>query len=60
MSSESEAVVLGMWDDYDREGLPGILRWARGRRRLAPALVEPERVPLDRRVHGMHRAEDVA
>ncbi len=28
MSSESEAVVLGMWDDYDREGLPGILRWA--------------------------------
>ena len=28
MSDESEAVVLGMWDDYDREGLPGILRWA--------------------------------
>jgi hypothetical protein len=26
--NESEAVVLGMWDDYDREGLPGILRWA--------------------------------
>jgi hypothetical protein len=28
VSSENEAVVLGMWDDYDREGLPGILRWA--------------------------------
>ena len=28
MSSENEAVVLGMWADYDREGLPGILRWA--------------------------------
>jgi hypothetical protein len=28
MSSENEAIVLGMWDDYDREGLPGILRWA--------------------------------
>jgi hypothetical protein len=26
--TESEAVVLGMWEDYDREGLPGILRWA--------------------------------
>ena len=26
--NENEAVVLGMWDDYDREGLPGILRWA--------------------------------
>ena len=28
MSNENEAVVLGMWADYDREGLPGILRWA--------------------------------
>ena len=28
MSRENEAVVLGMWNDYDREGLPGILRWA--------------------------------
>jgi hypothetical protein len=26
--NEAEAVVLGMWDDYDREGLTGILRWA--------------------------------
>jgi ketosteroid isomerase-like protein len=26
--TESEAVVLGMWEDYDREGLTGILRWA--------------------------------
>jgi hypothetical protein len=25
---ENEAVVLGMWADYDREGLPGILKWA--------------------------------
>ena len=25
MSDESEAIVLGMWADYDREGLPGIL-----------------------------------
>jgi hypothetical protein len=28
VSDENEAVVLGMWADYDREGLPGILRWA--------------------------------
>jgi hypothetical protein len=28
MSSEAEAVVLGMWADYDREGLTGVLRWA--------------------------------
>jgi hypothetical protein len=28
VSRENEAVVLGMWNDYDREGLPGILRWA--------------------------------
>src|SRR5215207_5615241 len=27
-NAENEAVVLGMWADYDREGLPGILRWA--------------------------------
>jgi ketosteroid isomerase-like protein len=26
--NDNEAVVLGMWDDYEREGLPGILRWA--------------------------------
>jgi ketosteroid isomerase-like protein len=26
--TENEAVVLGMWEDYDREGLTGILRWA--------------------------------
>jgi ketosteroid isomerase-like protein len=28
VSDENETVVLGMWADYDREGLPGILRWA--------------------------------
>jgi ketosteroid isomerase-like protein len=27
-SPENEAVVLAMWADYDREGLPGILAWA--------------------------------
>jgi hypothetical protein len=27
-SPENEAVVLAMWDDYDRDGLPGILGWA--------------------------------
>jgi ketosteroid isomerase-like protein len=27
-NTENEAIVLGMWADYDREGLPGILRWA--------------------------------
>jgi hypothetical protein len=27
-SPENEAVVLGMWADYDREGLTGILKWA--------------------------------
>ena len=26
--SENEEIVLGMWEDYDREGLTGILRWA--------------------------------
>jgi hypothetical protein len=27
-NTDNEAVVLGMWADYDREGLPGVLRWA--------------------------------
>jgi hypothetical protein len=27
-SRANEAVVLGMWKDYEREGLPGILGWA--------------------------------
>ncbi len=27
-SPDNEAVVLAMWADYDREGLPGILKWA--------------------------------
>jgi hypothetical protein len=27
-NADNEAVVLGMWADYDREGLPGILNWA--------------------------------
>ena len=27
-SPENEAVVLGMWDSYDREGLTGVLHWA--------------------------------
>jgi hypothetical protein len=27
-SPENEAVVLGMWADYDRDGLTGILAWA--------------------------------
>jgi ketosteroid isomerase-like protein len=27
-SPENEAVVLGMWADYDREGLTGVLNWA--------------------------------
>ena len=27
-SRANEAVVLGMWKDYDREGLPGIMGWA--------------------------------
>jgi hypothetical protein len=26
--SDAEAVVLGTWEDYDREGHTGILRWA--------------------------------
>jgi hypothetical protein len=26
--SAPEAVVLAMWDSYDREGLTGVLRWA--------------------------------
>ena len=27
-SPENEAVVLAMWADYDRDGIPGILGWA--------------------------------
>lgn len=27
-SPDNEAVVLAMWADYDRDGLPGILAWA--------------------------------
>jgi hypothetical protein len=27
-SPENEAVVLGMWAEYDREGMTGVLRWA--------------------------------
>jgi hypothetical protein len=27
-SPENEAVVLSMWDSYDRDGLPGVLEWA--------------------------------
>ena len=25
---DNEQLILAMWEDYDREGLPGILRWA--------------------------------
>ena len=27
-AAENEKLILAMWEDYDREGLPGILRWA--------------------------------
>jgi hypothetical protein len=27
-SPENEKLILAMWEDYEREGLPGILRWA--------------------------------
>jgi hypothetical protein len=27
-SAENEQLILAMWADYEREGLPGILRWA--------------------------------
>jgi len=27
-SEPNEKVILAMWEDYEREGLPGILRWA--------------------------------
>ena len=27
-SPENERIIHAMWEDYEREGLPGILRWA--------------------------------
>src|SRR4051794_4884366 len=27
-SPENEQLINAMWEDYEREGLPGILRWA--------------------------------
>jgi hypothetical protein len=27
-SPENEQLIHAMWEDYEREGLPGILRWA--------------------------------
>src|SRR4051794_26606051 len=27
-SPENEQMILAMWEDYEREGIPGVLRWA--------------------------------
>jgi ketosteroid isomerase-like protein len=35
-SPENEQLVHAMWDDYEREGLPGILRWASDDARWRP------------------------
>ena len=60
MSDENEAVVLGMWADYDREGLPGILRWTASSPDLGRLLAD---VGLPGRANeayiAMHGTEDV-
>ena len=35
-AAENEKLILAMWEDYDREGLPGILRWAADDARWRP------------------------
>jgi hypothetical protein len=35
-SAENEQLILAMWADYEREGLPGILRWAADDARWRP------------------------
>src|SRR3954454_12307417 len=35
-SPENEHLIHAMWDDYEREGLPGILRWATENARWHP------------------------
>jgi len=35
-SPENERLVLAMWRDYEREGLPGILRWSAENARWRP------------------------
>src|SRR4051812_6148517 len=35
-SPENERLILAMWEDYEREGLPGILRWAADDARWRP------------------------
>ena len=35
-SVDNENLILAMWDDYEREGLPGILRWAADDARWRP------------------------
>ncbi len=35
-SADNEKLILAMWADYEREGLPGILRWAADDARWRP------------------------
>ena len=35
-SPENEQLIHAMWDDYERDGLPGILRWAADDARWRP------------------------
>ena len=35
-SADNEKLILAMWEDYEREGLPGILRWAADDARWRP------------------------
>ena len=52
-SPENEAVVLGMWADYDRDGLPGILAWAADDAEWRPYSAQPNvfRSTADYRAH---------
>ena len=52
-SPENEAVVLGMWADYDRAGLAGILAWAAEDAEWRPYSAQQRvfRTTADYRVH---------
>ena len=47
-SAENERLIVTMWDDYEREGLPGILRRAADDARWRPHSCRRARVPEHR------------
>ena len=59
-SPDNEAVVLGMWAEYDREGMTGVPRWAADDAVWRPHSSKRARVPLDRRLPHLRRGGDRA